>query len=264
MLILDSIQEYVRPIEQRVRDGDVFGREMSREGVRRAFAEHVLQPMLPPRYSVRIGRAFSVDDALSHAESILITDAHHALPLGRLTPCETVYAMCEVAPVLDRDHFEACVLNVASLKALHRVKATAHDLSPSQHLSLFGARYAQLSDDKVNRYLGYVFANRGDDGHALMNALNTLVEERSLQPEESPDAIFCLSDGWLISRQSRTGDASVPRSSFAKFGLWHPGEHTLALVYVLLNLSLSQIQLRGADLLRPLAALTRGGDQRKG
>jgi hypothetical protein len=122
---------------------------------------------------------------------------------------------------------------------------------------VFGARYAQLSDDKLNPYLGYVFAERGEDGRAMLAHLNTLIEESTLRPEHTPDAIFCLRDGWMISRQTRTGDAAVPRSSFAKFGLWFPDSDMLALMYALLNLSLSQIQLRGPDLLRPLAALTR-------
>lgn len=257
MLIIEGIHEHVRPIEQHVREGAVFSRGASRTEVQGAFAERVLRPMLPARYSLQVGRPFSIDDLTTQDDGILICDAQYALPMGRLAPCETVYAMCEATPVLDRSCFEACVLNLASLKALHRAKATAHDVSPTQHLSLFGARYAQLSDSKLNPYLGYIFADRSEDAVELLSALNAMLEEKRIEPDQTPDAVFCLSDGWLISRQTRTGDPGVPRSSFAKFGTWHPGEHIYTLAYVLLNLSLSQIQLRAPDLLRPLTALTR-------
>jgi hypothetical protein len=257
MLILEGIREHVRPIEQSVREGAVFLRGVSRSEVQHVFAGRVLRPMLPARYSLQVGRPFSIDDLTAQDDGILICDAHYALPMGRLVPCEIVYAMCEVTPVLDRSHFESCVLNLASFKALHRAEATAHDVSPTQHLSLFGARYAQLSDSKLNPYLGYIFADHGEDAVRLIEALNAMLEEKRLEPDQTPDAVLCLRDGWLISRQTRTGDPSVPRSSFAKFGIWRSGEDSLALAYVLLNLSLSQIQLRAPDLLRPLTALTR-------
>lgn len=257
MLILDAICRYLEPIEQHIHSGQVFHPDLSLEDQRRAFIQHILRPMLPARYGLADGKAFSIDDATTREDSALIYDALFALPLGHLMPCETVYATCEVVPHLDDARFAECVQNVASLKLLHRPKATAHDVTPVHHLGVFGARYAQLSDDKLNPYLGYIFAEDAVDPQALLQHLNSLIEENVIRPEHTPDAIVCFRDHWIITRQTRTGDAAVPRSSFAKFGLWHPNVHLIALVYVLLNVSLSQIQLRNPDLLRPLAALTK-------
>ncbi len=257
MLILDAIRAYVEPIEQRVHLGEVFQNGASSAEHPHAFITHVLRPMLPLRYGLEWGKAFSIDDVTTRADSILIYDAVFALPMGRLLPCEGVYAICEVTPHLDQETFVEHLQNVASLKRLHRVKATAHDVTPMHHLGVFGARYAQLSDDKLNPYLGYVFAAEAAAPDLLLRRLNSLIEEDVIRPEHTPDAIVCFRDRWMITRQTRTGDAAVPRSSFAKFGLWRPGAHLMPLLYVLLNVSLSQIQLRNPDLLRPLTALTK-------
>jgi len=257
MLILDAIRAHVAPIEERIHAGQTFGGHESRESLMCAFITQVLRPMLPLRYGLEVGKAFSVDDVTTHVESILIYDAIFALPTGRLMPCEGVYAMCEVIPSLDEAAFVEALHNVASLKKLHRTKATAHDVTPIHHLSIFGARYAQLSDDKLNPYLGYIFAERADSPESLLKVMKALIEQDALRPEHTPDAVVCFRERWMVIRQTLSGDAAVPRSSFAKFGLLHPKEHLMPLLYVLINVSLSQIQLRNPDLLRPLAALTR-------
>ncbi|PJF47313.1 MAG: hypothetical protein CUN48_09285 [Candidatus Thermofonsia Clade 3 bacterium] len=257
MLILDAIRAYVEPIEQRVHLGEVFQDGADSAEYQHAFITHVLRPMLPLRYGLERGKAFSIDDVTTREDSILIYDAIFALPMGRLLPCEGVYAMCEVAPRLDQETFAERLQNVASLKRLHRGKATAHDVTPIHHLGVFGARYAQLSDDKLNPYLGYIFAAEAIAPDVLLQRLNSLIEEDVIRPEHTPDTIVCFRDRWIITRQTRTGDIAVPRSSFAKFGLWRPDSHLMPLLYVLLNASLSQIQLRNPDLLRPLAALTK-------
>lgn len=219
--------------------------------------QHILRPMLPLRYGLQVGKAFSIDDTTTRADSILIYDAVFSLPMGHLVPCEAVYAACEVLPQLDDGRFLHHLQNIASLKRLHRAKATAHDVTPMHHLGVFGARYAQLSDDKLNPYLGYVFCAEATSPETLLSHLDSLIEENVIRPEHTPDAIVCFKDRWMITRQTRTGDAAVPRSSFAKFGLWRPDAHLMTLVYVLLNVSLSQIQLRNPDLLRPLGVLTK-------
>lgn len=257
MLILDAIRAYVEPIERRIHSGEVFHDGASLAEHHHAFVSHVLRPMLPLRYGLEWGKAFSIDDVTTHDDSILIYDAIFALPMGRLLPCEGVYAMCEVVPHLNPETFVEHLQNVASLKRLHRAKATAHDVTPMHHLGVFGARYAQLSDDKLNPYLGYIFAAEATAPESLLQHLNNLIEDNVIRPEHTPDAIVCFRDRWMITRQTRTGDAAVPRSSFAKFGLWWPDSHLMPLLYVLLNVSLSQIQLRNPDLLRPLAALTK-------
>ena len=257
MLILDAIRAHVALIEERIAAGQVFAGHESREGLQCAFITHVLRPMLPLRYGLEVARAFSMDDATTKADSILIFDAIFALPTGRLMPCEGVYAMCEVVPTLDETTLAEALGNVASLKQLHRMKATAHDVTPIHHLGIFGARYAQLSDDKLNPYLGYIFADQAAGPEHLLKVMRTMIEQDSLRPEHTPDAIVCFRDRWMVIRQTLSGDAAVPRSSFAKFGLLHAQAHLLPLLYTLINASLSQIQLRNPDLLRPLAAMTK-------
>ncbi|MBO9344867.1 MAG: hypothetical protein J7601_03955 [Chloroflexi bacterium] len=257
MLILDAIRAHVAPIEERIAAGQVFDGHESREGLLCAFMTQVLRPLLPLRYGLEVGRAFSMDDVTTRADSILIFDAVFALPTGRLMPCEGVYAICEVVPMLNETTFGEALNNVASLKQLHRAKATAHDVTPIHHLGIFGARYAQLSDDKLNPYLGYIFADRAAGPEQLLRAMKAMIEQDSLRPEHTPDAIVCFRDRWMVVRQTLSGDTAVPRSSFAKFGLLHPQAHLMPLLYTLINASLSQIQLRNPDLLRPLAAMTR-------
>ena len=146
---------------------------------------------------------------------------------------------------------------IASLKRLRREKATAHDVSPMHHLGVFGARYAQLSDDLLNPYLGYIFAEDSIDQAQLLEQLNEAIRNNTVAPEHTPDAIFCFKCGWAIVRQTRTGYLSVPRTSFVKFGLWEPKQHLLTFAYLLLNQSLSRLALRGPDLMRPMEQLLR-------
>lgn len=158
---------------------------------------------------------------------------------------------------MSADRFAHALTNIASLKTLTRNKGTAHDVSPTHRLGVFGARYAQLSDDKLNPYLGMGMAYDAEPPDVLLARLNRLIEERTVKPEDTPDLVVCFKCGWVISRATRTGEMSVPRSSFAKFALWQLDENLLPAIYLLLNVSLSQIQLRGPDLMRPLAALTK-------
>jgi len=203
-----------------------------------------------------VGQAFAAGEGFSAADSLLVCDHWHGMPLAGLMPCEFVYAVCEAHAVLDDARLRGALENIAALKRLPRARATAHDISPTQHLAVFGARYAQLPDDTLNPYLGYIFAHTADDPRVLHRAMRELFETRALLPEHSPDAIICLRDGWMITRQTLSGNISVPRSSFARFGLWQVGDDLLTLVYLLLNVSLAQIQLRGPDLLRVLENYT--------
>ncbi|MDW8396837.1 MAG: hypothetical protein RMM31_11410 [Anaerolineae bacterium] len=262
--LLEAIRQHVVLVEQSVRSGHAFPESSSREQQLSALIEFVLRPMLPLRYGLMVGSAFSTDDLVTREDAVLIYDALYALPLGsRLTACEYVYALCETRLHLDGDQFVEALHNIASLKKLHRAKATAHDVSPTHHLGLFGARYAQLSDDKLNPYLGYIFARTSADPRALHQQLEWLIETDALRAEHTPDAVVCFDEGWILTRQTLAGEPAVPRSSFAKFGVWRPGANLLPLVYLLLNVSLSQIQLRGPDLLRVLSVLARQrGDSR--
>lgn len=257
MMILDAIRSHVAPIEQRIHAGDVFRLDLNADDLQHVFVRHVLRPMLPARYGLTSGLAFSSDDGVMLAESVLIYDALHALPFGSLMPCEYVYATCEISQHMSADRFGRAMQNIAALKSLARAKATAHDVSPTQHLGVFGARYAQLSDDKLNPYLGLIMAHDAESPDVLLTRLNHLIEERVVKPENTPDMVACFKCGWMISRATRTGEMGVPRSSFAKFAFWQLDDNLLPVIYLLLNVSLSQIQLRGPDLLRPLASLTK-------
>lgn len=258
MQLLDAIHQHTQRIAQRLHAEDVLRTASSDADRHRAFAEVVLRPMLPARFGIFYGSTFSADDETTRAELTLIYDALYALPLGeRQLACEYVYAAFDVRAHLDEAQFTEALLNIASLKRLRRAKATAHDVSPTHHLGIFGARYAQLSDDQLNPYLGYILTDEAEDARKLHQQLKRLVESGALRPEHTPDAVVCLRGGWMIARQTLSGALSVPRSSFAKFGIWQAGEQLLTLLYVLLNLSLSQIQLRGVDLLRVLETLTR-------
>ncbi len=258
MNILDAIRAYARSLYQdAVSGGDLFQPHVSRAAQHQHFADHFLRRLLPRRFSLRVGQAFAARDAFSAPDSLLICDDWYAPPLlDNLLPCEFVYAICEVCPSLGVAHLPEVLERVAALKRLPRARATAHDISPTQHLALFGARYAQLPDDTLNPYLGYIFTDTADDPRALHRTMRELFEARTLLPEHSPDAIICLRDGWVITRQTLSGNISVPRTSFARFGLWHLGDDLLTLVYLLLNVSLAQIQLRGPDFLRALESYT--------
>ncbi len=254
MRLLDEIRAYTRPLYQQVvRSGHLFQPHLDHAAQRWHFAEHLLRPLLPRRFGMRIGQAFASHEACSAPNSLLIYDEWYCIPLAdSLIPCEYVYAICEAQPKLDAAQFSQALERVAALKKLPRARATAHDITPTQHLAVFGARYAQLPNDTLNPYLGYIFAQTADDPRALHRVMREMFEQRELLPEHSPDAIICLSAGWVITRQTFSGNVSVPRSSFSRFGLLQLGEDVLTWVYLLLNVSLSQIHLRGPDLLRLL------------
>ena len=96
--------------------------------------------------------------------------------MGNLIPCEFVFASCEVCQHMSADDFAHAMQNIASFKALPRAKGTAHDVSPTQRLGVFGARYAQLSDDKLNPYLGFVMAYDAEPPDVLLTRMNRLIE----------------------------------------------------------------------------------------
>jgi hypothetical protein len=257
MLMLDAVRSHLSKIERDLDDGLVFEASLNDHALRESLMQCVLRPMLPQRYGLAQGVAFSVDDNVSQPDAVLIFDANYALPLGAHFPCETVFAMCDVQREINADTLMSSVQTIASLKRLRREKATAHDVSPLHHLGVFGARYAQLSDDLLNPYLGYIFAEDSIDQAHLLEQLNDAIRSNAVAPEHTPDAIFCFKCGWAIVRQTRTGFLSVPRTSFVKFGLWEPKQHLLTFAYLLLNLSLSRLALRGPDLMRPMEQLLR-------
>ncbi len=254
MLLLEVIQAAVAPIQARLSAGDIFAPGLSADRRQALFGEHVLGAMLPRRYRVTSGCVVSQDDVLE-GERLLIVDADHALPIGSYQAIETVYASCEVCDALDASAFYDGLRRIAEFKRQRREKATAYDVTPVHHLRMFGARYAQLSDDRINPMLGYVFADAATDPQELHNQLYGLLKSEQIRPEHTPDAIFGLRDAWVIVRQTRTGELAVPRSTFSKFGLYLLGEHTALWIYMLLNTALSQIQLRAPDLMKALGAL---------
>jgi hypothetical protein len=215
----------------------------------------VLRAMLPQRYGVEPGSVFAAEQTPLQADGLLIFDALHRLPLGDRHPVEMVYAMCGVSLHMDEAEFDLQLRMIEQLKRMRREKATAYDVSPLHHLRMFGARYAQLSDDQINPLLGYVFAVDGIDARASIDHLNAALQSDAPRAEFSPDAIFCLRGGWMIARQTRTGELAVPRSSFGKFGLYEVGEDILTWAYLLLNTALSQIQLKAPDLVKVLQRL---------
>jgi hypothetical protein len=221
------------------------------------FGEIFLRAMLPERYGVARGRAFAVDGEPSCADGVLIFDALHRLPLGDLHPVELVYALSVAAEFLDLGELDRQLHAVEQFKRMRREKATAYDVTPVHHLRMFGARYAQLSDDQINPLLSYVFAMDAVDPDVIFDSLNDALRRDAPRAEHSPDAIFCLRGGWLIARQTRTGELAVPRSSFGKFGIYRVGDDVLTWVYLLLNTALSQIQLRAPDLLKHLQRLAK-------
>jgi hypothetical protein len=258
MLLLDVIRATVAPIQEQLSSGALFPLGDGPPQRQRLFGDCVLNTMLPRRYRVATGRVFS-NDAVLDADQLLIIDADHALPLGLYQALETVYACCDVIDELTPATFYEGLQRVAEFKRLRREKSTAYDVTPVHHLRMFGARYAQLSDDQINPSLGYMFADAAADPQELHNQLYGLLKREQIRPEHTPDAIFGLRDAWVIVRQTRTGELAVPRSTFSKFGLYLLGEHTALWMYMLLNTALSQIQLRGPDLMKALGALGKRG-----
>jgi hypothetical protein len=255
MSLLDAARAHLEPLRQTLESGDVFRLGANDAQLRALFGDCVLRAMLPQRYGVATGRVLATEGALE-TDALLIFDALHALPLGVVHPIETVYALCDVTASLRLDAFEARLRVIEQFKRLRRETATDHDVSPVHHLRMFGARYAQLSENSVNPMLGYVFAGSGDDPEAFLATLNALIRGDQLRAEHTPDAIFCMHDRWAIIRQTRMGEVAVPRTTFAKFGLYALGDDALLWLYVVVNTTLSQVQLRGPDLMRALAELT--------
>lgn len=257
MTLLEAARDYLAPLQDTLSRGPVLHGGMPPAQARAIVGDCVLRPLLPQRYAVSAGSVFSQDSAQASLDGLLIHDATYQLALGGRHPVELVYAMVDVSAMLDLNDLDARLATIEGFKRLRRDKSTAYDVTPVHHLRMFGARYAQLSDDQLNPPLGYILADDADEPQALYERLNSALKTDQLRAEFSPDAIFGLKGGWLIARQTRTGELAVPRSSFGKFGLYRPGSDLLIWIYFLLNVSLSQIQLRAPDLLRTLAALSK-------
>lgn len=243
MMLLEAARLHMQPLMRRMAEEDP------------AAPDALLRAMLPQRYGVEYGGVFAADQNTPHVEGLLVFDVLHRLPLGDRHPLELVYALCGVSARMDAVEFDRQLRVIEQFKRMRREKATAYDVSPLHHLRMFGARYAQLSDDQINPLLGYVFAVDALDGRAAFERLNAALQSDALRAEFSLDAMFCLRGGWLIARQTRTGELAVPRSSFGKFGLYEVGEDVLTWAYLLLNTALSQIQLRAPDLVKVLQRL---------
>jgi hypothetical protein len=256
MLLLDAARAHVVPIQTLLSSRTLFRADLSEEHLRALTIDCLLRTMLPARYRAVQGLPFAADGELP-AAGVLVVDASYALPLGERYAIETVYAWIEACATLGVDELEARLMSVARFKQLKRDTATAYDVTPVHQLRMFGARYAQLSDDKLNPLLGYVLAGDADDPAALMARLNDLIRADIVRAEHTPDAIIGAHDGWLIARMTRTGELAVPRSTFAKFGVYQAGDQLALLMYMLLNASLAQIQLRGPDLMKALAHFNR-------
>jgi hypothetical protein len=256
MLLLEAIRAHVAPIQEQLQSGSLWYPGVPRPQLLTVFGDCVLAPMLPKRYRITPG-AVLANESVLNGEGLLIVDALHELPLGNLHTVETTFAYCDVQPEITPQVFTDSLQRVAAFKKLKREKATAYDVSPVHHLRIFGARYAQLSDDQINQMLGYVFIGAGGDPQELHNQLYGQLRSDKLRPEHTPDAIVNLADGWVIVRQTRTSQLAVPRSTFSKFGVYVLGENTALWVYVLLNTALSQIQLRAPDLMRVLESMGR-------
>lgn len=257
MTLLEAARDYLAPLQDTLMRGPVIHSGMPPQQARMVIGDCLLRPLLPQRYAVSAGSVFSQDSAQASLDGLLIHDTAYQLALGGRHPVELVYALVEVSTRLDANDFDARLASIEQFKRLRRDKSTAYDVTPVHHLRMFGARYAQLSDDQLNPPLGYIFADDSDEPQALYERLNAALKSDQLRAEFSPDAIVGLKDGWLIARQTRTGELAVPRSSFGKFGLYRPGADLLVWIYFLLNVSLSQIQLRAPDLLKTLAALSK-------
>jgi hypothetical protein len=249
MQLLEAIRQYVAPLREQIAAYPASGRDMSAW-----FRDCVMRPLLPVRYGLRSGMVFDNEGTQTDFPLPMIVDTSYALPLGERIAVESVYAVYDVLPVLDDVSLREALLKIQRIKTLRREKATAYDVSPVHHLRMFGARYAQMTDDQLNPYLGYVFSLDGDGG-AVMPTIDDMITARALKPEFTPNAIVGLRGGWLVTRQTRTGEMSVPRSSFAKFGMLQLGDDLLPTLYTLLNASLAQIQLRAPDLLPLLSQL---------
>ncbi len=255
MQLVDAARAHVAPIQATLTQG-MFRPDLPPTQRNLLFKECVLRLMLPERYALTLGAVLAGDTLLPDA-GLLIYDAQHGLPLGDVLPVETVYALCDISATIDADGFEQRLLTIEKFKQLKRDVATAYDVSPLHHLHMFGARYAQLSDSKLNPLLGYMVVGDAGSPETLHERLNELVRAGKVSADGTPDAVFSLNGGWLIARQTRLGELAVPRSTFAKFGIYEVGNDVLTWMYLLLNASLAQIQLRGPDLMRALAHLAR-------
>jgi hypothetical protein len=256
MQLLDAARAHVAPIQAMFESRELFRADANIEQLRARISDCVLRPMLPARYRLAQGYPFAADAEIAEP-GLVIVDAAHALPLGDWHAIETIYAWVDACATLGVDALEQQLHAVARFKRLKRDTATAYDVTPVHQLRMFGARYAQLSDDKLNPLLAFVFAGDADSPAPLLTQLNELIRAGVVRAEHTPDAIVCANEGWMIARMTRTGELAVPRSTFAKFGVYEAGDSLALLMYTLLNASLAQIQLRAPDLMKTLAVFNR-------
>ena len=209
-----------------------------------------LAGLLPPKYGVSRGEVVDSKGGVARQADVVIYDAHHAPLLqagetSQVFPAESVYAVIELKPSLNRTTLAEAVEMVRSAKALDRSAVVTthggHRLfgGPQPNPPLFGAIFA-LKSSHIERLIVPALA----DHHG------------KLRPEHWVDCI-CVLDSALVyhflkSPAPSGADDWAPTvlCKDARLGYYDSREDTLLLFYLFLLFQLNAKELFPPDFIK--------------
>ncbi|HPD17439.1 MAG TPA: hypothetical protein PLE19_21080 [Planctomycetota bacterium] len=208
---------------------------------------------LPPRYGVSRGEVVDSKGAIARQADVVIYDAHHAPLLqesgaSRVFAAESVYAVIEMKPNLNRTSLADAVGAVRSAKALDRSAVVASHLGhrrlhgPAENPPLFGAVFS-LHTTSVEKCIV--------PGLALL--------DRRVPRAHRVDAVCVLGEALVYHFAEGPGRDGQPtwcptiQTQDSRLGYYASKDDTLFLFYLFLLYQLGARELHPPDLLRYVA-----------
>jgi len=231
------------------------GRHAGEKGMRAEFVLiDFLKEHLPPRYGVSRGEVFDSKGMVARQCDVVIYDALHAPILHRgdasqVFPAESVYAVIEMKPDLNKPMLAQAVNVLRSVKQLDRSAVTAHH---DGHHNYRG----RVRNPSI---FGAVFALRGSSAEGSI-VPNLKGHDFIAPPEQKVDCVCVLGKELVyhfayVSNTAEDGVWIPAASTYGThLGYYESGRDTLLLFYLFLLHQLNARSLFPPDFLQYVAA----------
>lgn len=246
MLLIDALRRQAKDVENGFEKAKAFAQKGNIGAFRESVIRDFLRPFLPARYGLGTGEVFSRDDEQSRQIDVVIFDSVFSPVLFpndpvSLYPAESVYGAIEVKSNLTAAELEAACANAASLKSLRRAPSTMLDFLPTFRLNL--GRGLHADGPCRNPYICTVLGYNGIKGSTITEHLNNACASRPTEKQLLPDFIFVADPGYMVIRTDEVGHVVPLGQDFARYRLVRTATDTLVLMFLTLNVLLSNILL---------------------
>ena len=257
MKLLQALRNATQRLAADFEDSKLFDHMGERGEFREEIIERFLKPFLPQSYGIGSGQVFSEDGGSSKQIDIVIYDTVFSNVLFRdkknsLFPCESIYGTVEVKSQLSKEELIKSIDNIISVKILQRAASDMRDILPIRHIGIGDG--LSFSPDKMNPYLGVIFAYDGLSAEKVADHLNhaLFLVKRDNLPDSLPDFVFSYQKQYMIFRcKKRKHDnkfvPSVLGESTDRYAIHRLGSDTLPLFFLTLNTCSNNIFLKAPN-----------------